>query len=230
MSHELTAAYALDAVDDTERREMEAHLATCTDCVTEIAEMRETLGLWAAAEVEPVEPPAYLRQAVLARIAETSQSAEVFRTPLPRRRYAYAGAAAAAVVVLALVGVLIGQQVRLRDQRTRADDIAAVLAAPDAQLHTAPATGGGQVNVVVSPSLSRAVVTLRDLPSAPGKSYQMWLVRDGEAGSAGVLEGTSADGVQLIDHVIEATDFGLTKEPAGGSAAPTPPMLVDIKL
>ncbi|NUR98487.1 MAG: hypothetical protein HOV67_24930, partial [Kribbellaceae bacterium] len=222
MSHELTAAYALDAVDEAERREMEAHLATCPDCVAEVAEMREALGLWAAAEVEPVEPPAHLRAAVLARIAETSQSAEVFRTPLPsRRRFAYAGAAAAVVVVLALVGVLIGQQARLRDQRTRTDDIAAVLAAPDAQLHTSPAAGGGQVNVVVSPSLSRAVVTLRDLPAAPGKSYQMWLVHDGQPGSVGVLAGTAADGVQLIDHVTGATDFGLTKEPAGGTATPT---------
>ena len=38
--HDLTPAYALDALDEIERLEYEAHLATCEDCRDELASTR----------------------------------------------------------------------------------------------------------------------------------------------------------------------------------------------
>src|SRR5207253_6326006 len=39
--HDLTAAYALDALDEPERREYEAHLARCEQCRDELASLSE---------------------------------------------------------------------------------------------------------------------------------------------------------------------------------------------
>ncbi len=43
--HELSAAYALDALDSDERESYEAHLAGCEDCQRELATLSETAGL-----------------------------------------------------------------------------------------------------------------------------------------------------------------------------------------
>ena len=46
--HQLAAAYALDAVDERERAEFEAHYPTCPVCRPEVAGFRETLSQVAA--------------------------------------------------------------------------------------------------------------------------------------------------------------------------------------
>ena len=46
--HQLAAAYALDAVDERERAEFEAHYPTCPICRPEVAGFRETLSQVAA--------------------------------------------------------------------------------------------------------------------------------------------------------------------------------------
>ena len=40
--HDLTAAYALDALDEHEAREFEAHLAQCERCRDELARLSES--------------------------------------------------------------------------------------------------------------------------------------------------------------------------------------------
>ncbi len=65
--HALSGAYAVDALDDIERAAFERHLAECADCRAEVASLRETAAL--LAETTAVEPPAALRDRVLADIA-----------------------------------------------------------------------------------------------------------------------------------------------------------------
>ena len=69
--HQLGAAYALDAVDEHERAEFEAHYPTCPVCRPEVAGFRETLSQVAAAVA--VSPPAALKANVMAEIGETRQ-------------------------------------------------------------------------------------------------------------------------------------------------------------
>ena len=47
--HDLVAAYALDALDDSERREFEEHLATCEQCSEELEGLRAAAGTARAA-------------------------------------------------------------------------------------------------------------------------------------------------------------------------------------
>ncbi|MGA8247905.1 MAG: zf-HC2 domain-containing protein, partial [Nocardioides sp.] len=64
--HALSGAYAVDALDDAERAQFEAHLATCPECRAEVRSFSETAALIAEAVVEA--PPPGLRAGVLAGI------------------------------------------------------------------------------------------------------------------------------------------------------------------
>ena len=85
--HELTAAYALDALDADERERYEEHLASCEECREELAALGETAAALAWG-VESPEPPPALRgadprrgRAPSARTSSRCASApRVFRT------------------------------------------------------------------------------------------------------------------------------------------------------
>lgn len=77
--HTLTGAYALDAVDDLERRAVERHLAECDACREEVRGFRETAA--ALADGVALAPPAGLRERVLAEARTTAQLPPVQRGP-----------------------------------------------------------------------------------------------------------------------------------------------------
>ena len=87
MSHhedynDLLPGYALDALDDEERRRVAAHLESCPACRLELAELRETIGLLAFAAPH-ARPPARVREAIFARIA-APDPADRDEAPPPR--------------------------------------------------------------------------------------------------------------------------------------------------
>lgn len=69
--HTLTAAYVCDALAPAEREAFEEHLAQCSACSQEVAELREVTAVLGKAVA--LEPPARLKTAVDARIAITRQ-------------------------------------------------------------------------------------------------------------------------------------------------------------
>ena len=106
--HDLTAAYALDALDPAEAEAYEAHLSQCEECRTELAELSKSVGALAFGAVAPP-PPARLRESILA--AAAAERSNVI--PLPQRRWtprvlAVAAAAAACVAVGFTVSSLSG--------------------------------------------------------------------------------------------------------------------------
>src|SRR5919204_4643290 len=94
--HDLTAAYALDALDPDERREYEAPLARCKRCRTELASLSEAATALAYGVDAPAPPP-QLRE----RILEHARAERANVVPL-RPRWAVPAAAAAAVAVAAV--------------------------------------------------------------------------------------------------------------------------------
>ena len=64
--HALSGAYAIDALDDIERAQFERHLAKCAECRAEVESLREASAM--LAETTAVEPPADLRDRLLAEI------------------------------------------------------------------------------------------------------------------------------------------------------------------
>src|SRR5258708_4007463 len=97
--HELTAAYALDALDPDEERAYEAHLAGCERCRKELSSFRDVAGSLALA-VEPAAPRAALR----GRILDAARAERPNVVPL-RPRWAYPVAAVAAVAACAAIGL-----------------------------------------------------------------------------------------------------------------------------
>jgi len=244
--HALTAAYALGALDPAERALAQAHLDGCPQCTAELPGLLETtahLGEAAAAR-----PPARLRAATLAVVAAEGrgragragadagaaapQPAQPPRDASPPLRRSRPGApavwwvaAAAAVVIAAVLGFAVGHRPPAPLAAVDAP-LSAVVHAPDVRITTAspsPARGW----VVWSAATDVAVYVVAGLPPAPaGHVYQMWLRQPGGVfASAGLLQ-VGSGAVRLDGSVASATGFGLTVEPAGGSAHPTTTPLV----
>jgi anti-sigma-K factor RskA len=97
--HDLTAAYALDALDPDEAEAYERHLSQCEECREELAELNGTAANLAFAAVAPA-PPARLRASILdAAAAERTNVVPLLRRRWVTRGLAVAAAAAACVVV-----------------------------------------------------------------------------------------------------------------------------------
>jgi len=218
--HALSGAYAVDALDAIERAQFEEHLAECAECRAEVASFRETGALLAVAEAVP--PPASLRSSVLAGISQVrplppeaplpATEPDVRRRPLPRLLLA------AAAVVLLAVGVLAWHPWQ-HDTTSAAEQ---VLNAPDAVRVTERLPQGGELTLVRSPSLGRAVLVGHDVPAAAsGQTYQMWLQQPGEdMVSAGLMP--DADEPTLLDgDAGTAAAAAVSIEPAGGSVHPS---------
>ena len=93
--HELTAAYALHALDERDAATFEAHLAGCEACRRELASFADTAAALAFVP-EDAPPPADLRD------RERERAVVV---PLRRRPLFQAMAASAAVAAAAAVGL-----------------------------------------------------------------------------------------------------------------------------
>jgi anti-sigma-K factor RskA len=209
--HDLLAAYALDALDELERRRFELHLDECEQCRHELAELLTATTFLADLSAEPA--PAQLRQKVLAQVA----------APKNRRSAAWLVAAAAAVLALVFGGLWAMSQARLDEVQ----QIAAVYQATDAQ--PAVLTGAeGEGVFTFSATLRRGVFITHDLEAAPAESvYELWLIDDEGPHPAGLFE---AGEPILVEGVVPGQVIAVTLEPAGGSELPTGEVLLSAEL
>src|SRR5512134_3139208 len=126
--HELTAGYALDALDPEERSAYEAHLAGCEHCREELASFWETTEALAVAASGPAPSPA-LRDRILADArAEPPQNVVPFE---PRRRRA---APVLAALALGIWGSRLSRDLdETRSALARARAASAIVADPSAR-------------------------------------------------------------------------------------------------
>jgi anti-sigma-K factor RskA len=208
--HDLTAAYALDALDPAEEREYESHLATCERCREELAALREASASLAYAVPAPA-PPAALRE----RILEQARSEQANVIPLrPRRRLNYAlSAAAAAAACLAIgLGIWAGT---LSDRVDRLEATNRILAEGE---HVPLQGADGEL--VVTDSGDAVIVS--NLGRAPeGKTYELWVIDGGKPKRAGLFEGGGRQVVVLERRVPRNATVAGTVEQDGGVDAPT---------
>ncbi len=220
--HELTAGYALDALDPDERREYEAHLADCERCRQELASFWQTTEGLAVAASGPAPSPA-LRDRILKGARAEGQVVVPFE---PRTRHAIpvlAGAAAMAAVVALAVGLwaarLSGDLDDARSALERERAAAAVLADPDSRT---VALDAGEGRLVVGPEGEAALVLHGVEPAPPGKTYEVWIIEGDTPQRAGLFPGREGTDVVGVDGTVEEGDVvAVSIEDAGGVNAPT---------
>jgi anti-sigma-K factor RskA len=195
--HDLTAAYALDALDPDEAEAYERHLGQCEECREQLAELNGAAANLAFGAVSPA-PPARLRAAIL-------DAAAVERTnvvPLLRRRWVARGLAVAAA---AAACVVVGLAVALSQSSSKEVVIASVVLGPD----------------------RTATLHISGLSAAPrGKTYEAWVIPAGRAPRpAGLFPGGGSTSVRLRGTVPRNAVVAVTRERAGGASSPTLPVV-----
>lgn len=207
--HDLTAAYALDALSAAEAEAFEEHLRRCGRCRDEVARLREPVAALAH-DAPPAAAPPELR----ARILDQARRERGRVVPL-RPRWAVPAAAAAAVAACAALGLGLWAASLHRDLGRR-DALMAILADPGARR---VALSGGRGTLVVSPD-RRAALLAASLGAPPsGKTYEIWVIRGGTPARAGLFSG---QGAVLVDRTLPpGSTLAVTLERAGGVERPT---------
>lgn len=240
---ELGPALALDALDEPERAVLEEHARRCPTCARELRAWREVAAQLALAAPQR-EPPASLGARILAQAhadlaSSTSTPPRGWWQRLQRWSPAVAAAAlATAIAALVWGATLQAQLAETRQQlewaRTSYWTIARVLASPEAEvyeLQPTEAAPGAVGKVWVDPVSGQGMMMARNLPPPPpGRTYQVWLVNDGQRVSSGFLraneEGIYYTVLQAPGRLTDYQRIGVTLEPAGGSSGPTGPRVI----
>jgi anti-sigma-K factor RskA len=224
------ALYALDALEGDEAEEVETHLEVCALCRQELAAHEEALG----ALVEDGPPPE-VWDAVQSQI-RAGEVAPMNGTPLHpvgpslahldplarrrgmRRRLALMAAAAA---VVAVVGVGVGTQ--LGNDGDGSGTLAGVSIDGPTVAMLADAHGADVARVVANGDGD--VLVLEKLPTlAAQREYQLWSVDGARPVSLGLL-GDGHDEAVPLSVPASTTKLAISDEPAGGSIAPTGPVV-----
>ncbi len=238
---DLAVPYALHAVSDVERDEIESRLAAAGLTVAdafydEVRAVRETMAVVSAVSEE--EPPAELRGRLLATVARESAAANsatdnVRTLPTGRsgRQWRTVLLSAAAALVVGLAAVGIGLSLRPpAEQQTTAQE---VFSAPDVHTVNGAIPAGGTATVVFSRDRNAGVLVMNDVPPpSPGTVYQMWLVSSSGSTSAGTMdaEAVAPSTTAVLDNLGDSTKLSFTVEPGTGSTQPTGAVIAELPL
>jgi anti-sigma-K factor RskA len=212
--HDLSAAYALDALDPRETEDFVEHLRHCERCRSEVAELQETAGSLAVAA-----PPAQLPEGLRGRILEQARTerSNVIPFPVHRRRVTWALSAAAAVAAAAAIAFGVWAA-SLNDDLGAQRSALALLAAPGTQ--QVPLSDG-RGTLAVS-ARGDAMLLISDLSRAPdGKTYEAWVIGADGPEPAGLFDGGGLAVVRLSKRVGSGENVAVTVERHGGTAQPT---------
>jgi anti-sigma-K factor RskA len=227
---ELLAAYALDAVDDDERRVVEAYLVSNPEARAEVDEHREVMSL----VVSGAEPADGVWDRIVDALDGRQETApepgpELAKVLPAKQRKSRAGwwlgglAAAAAVAVIAALSVAL---VRDDTEQQAGGIVAAYDAAKGNPVNKTVALlgtdGTTRATAVVEPS-GRAYLDPASLPAlGDDRTYQLW----------GVLDDNTPVSLGVLGPDPELTMFGvsgpvkalaITDERAGGVVSPEKP-------
>jgi anti-sigma factor RsiW len=231
---ELLGAYALDALDDDERRQVEAYLEANPRAQAEVDAYREIAQLLAFGGGAP---PDGLWDRIAATLDDRAPEPgpELARV-LPaqgrrrdRRRWWLIGLAAAVVVVIAALSVALVRKDNGTTTTAAGVTDAYVAAKADPANQTvvlATPDGAPQATAVLEPS-GTAFLDASTLPALPSnRTYQLWgVLEDGRAVSFAVLGARPNVTMFGVDGGLKA--LAITDEVGGGAVAPaTAPTIV----
>jgi anti-sigma-K factor RskA len=240
----IAALAALGAATADEERALREHLSSCLSCRRARDEFAEAATLMAK-DLEPVAPPADVRERVFADVAPDEEAEG------ERGFFSRWGLATAATLFLALWGWReIGIRAMREHVQSQQSDIqrlsnekqvlelqreklaAAVASLASANTQTIALTGAqmspsASAKVFMDSDKHRAVVVFANLPKCPtDKSYQLWILRGDQPKpqSAGVFDvdkGNATITIENLPVMTEIKGLAVTMEPRGGVEQPT---------
>lgn len=229
MTHERFAenagAFVLGALPEGERDAFERHLEGCAECREEVAQLRVAADALPHA-VEPVKPPPSLKASLMEVVErEAGAGAPAVKRrrldpPFLRLRPATAALAATALLAVGIAGGYGLGRGGNEGPRT-------LTAQVDARAATARAI------VTIPPDGDQAVLRVKGMPATgPDSVYQVWLSRDGRVTSQSMFTvGRDGTGAAAVPESVDGADAVMvTREPAGGSRAPTDRPLLTVTL
>ncbi|WP_218220740.1 anti-sigma factor domain-containing protein [Nesterenkonia sp. Act20] len=251
---ELLEARALEATDPEFADEVQSFretlgmLAESDDAIAPSAEVEASILAIPRREQQRPAPGSHSasQSSAHAGVAAPGTSSESTTTPetppqARRRRPVTTLFALAASTLLLLSAVLAGVLVNQQQDTTEMEESLTVaeaqaeraerlLAASDLSFTEAEATVGGRVTLAYSVSEQMLHLTPHDMPELPeDQTMQLWLIDEAGPHSAGLMSGTRTEMITEV-AMDEGMTFGVTIEPAGGSAEPTtePVLLADL--
>jgi len=220
-------AYALDCLEESDRQEVERHLAVCATCRQEALELKEAAAQLAMS-VRQVDPPMRLKHRILDRIEPKSEPAkrQGFKAWLRRLQPVWAPAGMALILVLVFSNFALWGQVRELNQSASHNNFQVVsflsTTADEDARGVMVVTENGRFGTLVVDGLTELEVS---------QQYQLWLIQDGQRISGGVFSvdqwGYGAMVIRAPQPLGDYSNFGVTIEPAGGSPNPTGDKVLD---
>ncbi len=244
---ELLPSYVIGGLDTDEKALVEKLLPRCPEAVQEL---REYAGLSQAMlyEAEPVQPPAYLHDRLMASLnapAPETKAAPMSPTPAPvmtvqrpwpNRLWAAVALAASLLLVFSNIYWLL----QVQELRVTQADVEALLNSERLVLATLGAGASQRVELrstdagtdqlyatlLWNPDVDRALLYTDQLPALPAdRTYQVWLIDSTAPVSGGLFQvDAQGQGVLVFQPPAEISQFSaiaISSEPAQGSEAPT---------
>jgi anti-sigma-K factor RskA len=241
--------YALGALEGEELREIQSHIAGCSQCATRLAEAKARVALFSLAAPQ-VQPSPSAKAGLMARVHAENRPAvgrESRATSAPPTRW-WQMVLAPAVAALAILAVVLWQQnsrldkdlaklhTSVTSQQAQLDEvghIVALIGSTDTvtvNLAAQPGMPKGAAHVMYNMKMKMLMYD-GQLDAAPaGKSYQLWVVpMSGSPISAGVFSPTPGQTDHWMMNVPEGVvpkAFAVTIEPSGGMPQPTGPKVL----
>lgn len=237
---DLIAPVALGAADAAETARVEAHAAECAVCREELAGLRAASDVLALV-VPQRDPSPALRESLMATVRAEAVERQAAaapelgprRPPRPSLGERLRGALGsvrpwpAIATVAAVAALLLGGNIVLQTTGDSGEQEVSALAVTGTT--DAPGVTG---RIVYVPEEDTAVVRLNGLPPLErGEAYQLWVLRDGQAQSAGLFESTGpAQAVRVAENLEDADALAVTAQPSTHRTAPEGPILVNAPL
>jgi anti-sigma-K factor RskA len=227
---ELLGVYALDALDDDERRQVDDHLLSCPRCRAELASYREVAAMLGNSAADtPATAPDELWDRISASLLDEPPILSPLHGLRSRRQRAGwlvpLGAVAAALIIV--VGLLAAKVINLDHQVTTLSGqagVAKVISNPSHQtVELTSASKPWRVTVVLLDGQGYLIN-----PSMPSlgrsQTFQLWALSRGKVVSLGVLGATPSAAPLRVEPNM--TVLMISAEPLGGTPVPTTPVLV----